>query len=65
MFQSSVEVNESNIGYIRTFIDKCAQLEGKDKTRLRRLYDRAVELFEDTSLEGVYREERNEKAIYQ
>jgi U3 small nucleolar RNA-associated protein 6 len=65
LFQSSVEVNESNIGYIRTFIDKCAQLEGKDKTRLRRLYDKAVGLFEDTSLEAVYREERNEKAIYQ
>lgn len=65
LFQSTMVVNESNIGYIRTFFDKCAQIEEKDKTRLRRLYDKAVELFKDTSLEAIYRDERNEKAIYQ
>jgi U3 small nucleolar RNA-associated protein 6 len=65
LFQSSLEVNESNVEYVKALVDKCTQMESKDKVILRRLYDKAVELFKDTSLEEVYREQRNDRAIYQ
>jgi U3 small nucleolar RNA-associated protein 6 len=65
LFQSSLSVNPTNVEHIKAFIDKCTTLEETDKTRRRRIYDKAVELFAGTSLEEAYREERNEKAIYQ
>lgn len=63
LFHSTVQVNESNAGYVKAFVDKCVQIETKDKVRLRRIYDKAVELFEDTSLESIYREQRSDKVI--
>jgi U3 small nucleolar RNA-associated protein 6 len=73
LFQSTQKVDQGNLEAIQAFVDKCIQVEEleseKEKTktskaRLRRLYDKAIELFRDTSLEDVYREKRNERVIY-
>ena len=61
LFQSSPRLDD--LAALKAFVDKCIQLEQKDKKRLRRVYDRAIELFEGTSLEDIYRDERNENAI--
>lgn len=65
LFQSSIQVHESNLDHLRAFVEQCISLERKDRNRLRRIYDKVLELFEDTPLEEIYREQRNTMAIYQ
>jgi hypothetical protein len=55
-----------SMGSLRAFLDKCLELEAeaKDKKRLRRLYDKAIDLFQETPLEDAYRQERSEKTHF-
>jgi hypothetical protein len=55
-----------SMGSLRAFLDKCLELEAeaKDKKCLRRLYDKAIDLFQDTPLEDFYRHERAEKTHF-
>jgi hypothetical protein len=67
LFQSTIRLTEENVDDVKAFIDRCLKLEhtsGGDSKRLRRLYDQAVEIFTGTSLEGMYRQYRNDKAVY-
>jgi hypothetical protein len=70
LFQSTVRLTEGNLDDVKSFVDRCLQLEqlnassGDGQKRLRRLYDKALEIFCGTSLEGSYRQERNEKSVY-
>ncbi|KAL3923636.1 MAG: hypothetical protein SGILL_001547 [Bacillariaceae sp.] len=68
LYQSSVTLSEVNVDGVKEFFDTCLQLEKAeecvDKKRLRRLYDKGVEIFSGTTLEGFYREERNNNAIF-
>jgi len=77
LFRSTVTLSNDNEEMVKKFIDRCLQLEqegldgnvrvdGNNKKRkhLRKLYDKAVEIFKDTSFEVSYREDRNEKCIF-
>lgn len=64
LFHSSVQINESNINHITSFIDDCLQLEQSNKPQLRRLYDQILQLLQGTTLEKKYREDRNNLVIY-
>jgi U3 small nucleolar RNA-associated protein 6 len=62
LFSSSIVVNASNMEDLKEFVEMCVQLEGKDKMRRTRLFDRAIELFEDTPFEEWFRQQRNDNA---
>jgi hypothetical protein len=62
LFNSSVEVNEVNMEDLKDFIENCVKLETMDKARRRRIYDRSIQLFENTSSEHWFREQRNDDA---
>jgi len=68
LFQSTVNLSEGNVNGVKKFVDTCLKLEGKsttrDNKRLRRLYDKALEIFSGTSLENFYREARNDNAVF-
>lgn len=63
LFSSSISVNEANVEELQGFVEKCISLERKDKTKLRRLYDRAVELFRNTPLEDYFRLKRDNDTV--
>jgi len=60
LFQSSWNWNVWKAQDIQVFVDKCLSLEAKDRVREKRLYDKAVELFQDSPLEERYRSRRND-----
>ena len=62
LFHSSQKLEANNIEALRAFIDKSLQMEieARDRIRVRRLYDKAVDLFQDTPLEEFYRKGRLE-----
>lgn len=67
LFQSTVRLTEENVEDVKAFVDRCLRLEhsdGGDSKRLLRLYDKALEIFSGTSLESLYRQNRNDKAVY-
>lgn len=67
LFQSTVKLTESNVESVKSFVDHCLELEqgpDGDRKRLRRLYDKALEIFGGTILEDKYRQERNDKSVY-
>lgn len=64
LFQSSVQVNETNGEYVKAFIDMAIQIERSDRACLRRLFDKVLEIFRDTPLEKEYRMQRNDIAVY-
>jgi U3 small nucleolar RNA-associated protein 6 len=74
LFRSTVTLSADNVEKVKTFIDRCLQLEqqeldtnttGKKKRQhLCKLYDKAVEIFRGTSFEESYKEDRNEKGIF-
>lgn len=51
LFNTSIEVNNVNMELLCKFVERSANIESKDKARRRRIYDRALELFEGTDLE--------------
>ena len=51
LFNTSIEVNNVNMELLCKFVEMSANIESKDKARRRRIYDRALELFEGTDLE--------------
>ena len=65
LFHSSQSLEAGNVEALRVFIDKSLELEieARDKIRVRRLYDKAVDLFLDTPLEDFYREGRLENRV--
>jgi U3 small nucleolar RNA-associated protein 6 len=68
LFQSSVKLSEGNVDGIKRFLDTCLEMEQAaapcDSKFLRRLYDKAIEIYGGTSLEEGYRQDRNDKAIF-
>jgi hypothetical protein len=65
LFQSTVQINENSVEYMKAFMDKSLKLEKSNRTQLRRLYDQVVQILEGTPLEKQYRQERNDSIIYQ
>lgn len=71
LFHSTIQCSEQqNADAVERFVRSCIELEksgdsvvDKKKTLLR-LYDKAISLFAGTPLEEVYREERNENAVF-
>eukprot|EP00537_Pseudo-nitzschia_pungens_P009910 CAMPEP_0172384426 /NCGR_PEP_ID=MMETSP1061-20121228/2194_1 /TAXON_ID=37318 /ORGANISM="Pseudo-nitzschia pungens, Strain cf. pungens" /LENGTH=735 /DNA_ID=CAMNT_0013113047 /DNA_START=56 /DNA_END=2260 /DNA_ORIENTATION=+ len=72
---ATATVSEDNVEQLRDFVDRCLELErtdGKDAATgkqqqlkiLRKLYDKAIDIFSGTPLEDFYREERNENSIF-
>jgi hypothetical protein len=68
LFQSSVTLTEHALDGITKFLDVCLKLEeGEntvDKKRLRRLYERAIQIFSGTAIEKIYRGKRNNNAVF-
>jgi U3 small nucleolar RNA-associated protein 6 len=68
LFQSSAKLSERNVEVVEKFVNLCLQIEKEasdvDKKRLVRLYDTATIIFAGTPLEKIYRDERNENAIF-
>lgn len=68
LYQSTVKLSDDNADGIQKFVDACLEMEQglskKDRKPLCRLYNKAVEIFAGTSIEEVYRNGRNEEAIY-
>jgi len=64
LFQSTIQLNETNGKYLTAFIDKCLKLELSNKQQLRRLYEKAAHILEGTPLEKKYRQDRNEVVVY-
>lgn len=76
LFQSTATstVSETNVEQIQAFVDRCLELESKDsddkterkrkRTILRKLYDKAIDIFSGTPLEDSYREARSENAFF-
>mmetsp|Transcript_23332 Transcript_23332/g.57422 ORF Transcript_23332/g.57422 Transcript_23332/m.57422 type:complete len:595 (-) Transcript_23332:31-1815(-) len=62
LFNSSVEVNDINMNELQNFVERSAALESKDKVRRRRIYERALEMFEGTDLEHTMRKLRESNA---
>ena len=58
--------NGGNAEYVqrKNFVDRCVEIETK-KTRLRQIFDKAIELFHGTPLEGSYRKQKRNTVIYQ
>mmetsp|Transcript_14580 Transcript_14580/g.33919 ORF Transcript_14580/g.33919 Transcript_14580/m.33919 type:complete len:676 (+) Transcript_14580:169-2196(+) len=71
-------VTEDRAGPVRGFVDRCLELEhrqqqqeqakatgSKSKRRiLCKLYDKAMDIFAETSIEESYRNDRNERAVF-
>eukprot|EP00536_Pseudo-nitzschia_multiseries_P009944 jgi/Psemu1/306933/fgenesh1_kg.290_\ len=68
-------VSEDNVEQLKGFVDRCLEMEkegekdhagGKQHKLkiLRKLYDKAIDIFSGTPLEDSYREERNENSIF-
>lgn len=63
LFQSTVRLSESYVDTVQKLVDQCLKMEPDKKRRLR-LYDKAMEIFDGTSLYEKYRADRNEKALF-
>lgn len=59
LFSSSLSINETNVDELDEFVERCVKLERNDRTRIRRLYDKAIQLFQGTPLEDSLRLKRN------
>ncbi|KAL3943295.1 MAG: hypothetical protein SGBAC_002623 [Bacillariaceae sp.] len=62
LFNSSIQVNDTNMEELQHFVERSATLESKDKARRRRIYERALEMFEGTDLEHAIRKLREKNA---
>ena len=63
LLRSTVHLSECNADSVQTLFDKCLELETDRVWRLR-LYDKAIEVFDGTPLQEMYRSDRNEKAVF-
>lgn len=59
LFQSSLKASENNLDDLKTFVERCIQLEQEDKSRRRKIFGRAIELFDGTTFENHFRHLRN------
>jgi U3 small nucleolar RNA-associated protein 6 len=68
LFRSTVHLLEDspNFGYLEAFVDETLRLEevSKNKVQLCRVYDKAIEIFQKTSLAKHYRQRKNDGAVF-
>ena len=72
LFRSTVALSEENQEDVKAFVDRCLEIERDEpgmgweekKRILLKLYNRAMQVFRETPLEGFYREERNENVVF-
>ncbi|KAG7368193.1 U3 small nucleolar RNA-associated protein 6 [Nitzschia inconspicua] len=68
LFRFTTVLSERNVDGVEKFVNTCLDLEKSapevDKKRLLRLYDKALSVFAGTPLEDVYRERRNDEAVF-